>query len=144
MSKTNLEAFNWLDKDFEYAVNNPWSPDAAMDWIYMMGKDDWQALNEAFNSRSNDWKCNCLYILGTGPLEGLPLLKAALDDINPEVAFEAALGYSRLFLNNLEEGEISKNDIEENTIQRLREIVKENPQEEEIAEIEEFLCSLDI
>lgn len=82
------DAFRWLDA---HMVESLEAPDAAFDWIWMTTERDWERLEEAWPSRSADWREACAYILGSGPPdECVPLLREAIQDEFDDVAIQAA------------------------------------------------------
>jgi HEAT repeat protein len=96
------DAFDGID-EYCWAATSPdgGSPDSALDWIFMMHDEDWQALREALPARPSEWREACAYILGSGPPdECLPFLVAALLTDDAAVTAEAAIGYSAQILEH--------------------------------------------
>ena len=67
------------------------APNEAFDWIWMTTERDWELLQEAWPSRSADWREACAYILGRGRTEKcVPLFHHAINDKCDDAAVQAA------------------------------------------------------
>jgi hypothetical protein len=134
-AEQNFEAFTWLDEYFTLSWED-FSPDEALDWIYMMPDHDWILLEVAWHHRSSNWQESRVYILGQGPVpESLSLLQKALFSENLAVAIEAACWFSQQCLEHGEDV-----SIDERMITRLRvlvDIAKTNHLEEVVHLLEQ-------
>jgi hypothetical protein len=91
------EAFDYLNEYFSF--NERGSFDGAIDSIFMMHVKDWELLKEGLKHGSQEWRENCVSVLGHGPIEEcVPLLRQALFDDNIDVAKIAAGSFAGMLI----------------------------------------------
>ncbi|AFY96653.1 HEAT repeat domain-containing protein [Chamaesiphon minutus] len=96
------DAFDYLNEYFYF--NERGSFDGAIDSIFMMHEKDWELLEAAWKDGSQEWRENCVSVLGHGPIEEcVPLLRQALFDDNIDVAKIAAGSFAGLLIDRDDE-----------------------------------------
>lgn len=128
------EAFDWLEAN----LNDPETietPDEAIDYISMIGDDEWPLLLQLWDERSVHWREGLAYLVSFRSAKiALPFLRKAIFDENADVCVQGLLSLSDLVNENGETFQLSATELEQaRKVSQLEEA-------RQIGDFAEFFC----
>lgn len=120
-------------------------PDAAIDYVFMLKKNDWQKLSDSWKNYSDDWKEGVCYLAGFIPLkQSNKILLMAFYEPNPKIKTQALLSIHQSINEEIEETDKCSFQFTSNDRKQLiNELKLRNHENELYPEFEDLLDFLE-